>query len=250
MDSTTAPNPSWLAARIVDRLLARNGSLLTGRRTLWTADAMTALTRRLDRAARSAGETFADRWRGVLRGADDPAVLLAAELLTVHLWFPDDLRHQTKLDLVTATLDRMRHPVRLPSDVQAALAQGVAGSGIAFTRRRLSQLAFLARAVAALKSRRPAQRRAALDDPWAWKALLVDVPADGGQAQREVLLHLVHPDTFEPIVSTAVKRRIVDEHCDAVPAGLSDLDAQLAAIRAARLPGDPTRPLRELSPIT
>lgn len=247
--TVTSSRPRWLAGRFVDRALARNGSLLTGRRTLWTAAATTGLTTRLDRAARSAGETFADRWRGVLRDADDATVLLAAELLTVHLWFPTDLRHRTKRDLVTATLDRMRQPVRLPSDVEAALAEGVAGSGIAYTRRRLSQLAFLARAVAAFKAGRPAERHAALDDPWAWKALLAGVPADGGQAQREVLLHLVHPDTFEPIVSTAVKQRIVDAHGDTVPADLSDVDAQLAAIRAARLPGDPARPLRDLLPI-
>ena len=36
------------------------------------------------------------------------------------------------------------------------------------------------------------------------------LPPNSAFAQREALLHLVHPDTFEPIVSREMKREIVD----------------------------------------
>ena len=43
-------------------------------------------------------------------------------------------------------------------------------------------------------------REEALSDPWRFKQLLWQVPINSGYAQREALLHLIFPDTFEDIV--------------------------------------------------
>lgn len=73
-------------------------------------------------------------------------------------------------------------------------------------------------------------RRAALEDPWTFEDWLWQLPPDGGQAQREVVLHLVHPEAFEPIVSRAVKRRIVEGF--GAPASEGDVDRALHRLRA------------------
>jgi 5-methylcytosine-specific restriction enzyme B len=58
------------------------------------------------------------------------------------------------------------------------------------------------------------------------------VEPDGGQPQREALLHLLFPDVFEPIVSVTVKRRIVEAYADCVEGDPTDVDRALLAIRA------------------
>ena len=46
-------------------------------------------------------------------------------------------------------------------------------------------------------------------DPWTFKDVLFAVPMPkGSYIQREALLHLVHPDTFESIVSRGYKEQI------------------------------------------
>ena len=45
-------------------------------------------------------------------------------------------------------------------------------------------------------------------DPWKFKAVLYAIPPEGGQSQREALLHLVFPETFEDTVSTDSKAKI------------------------------------------
>jgi 5-methylcytosine-specific restriction enzyme B len=75
----------------------------------------------------------------------------------------------------------------------------------------------------------------ALEDPWAFRAWLHEVPVDGAQAQREALLHLAHPATFEPITSVAAKRQIVAALGRANEREL-DVDAALVAIRERLTP--------------
>lgn len=233
MSTHTAPAPSPVNAavgRIVDRTLARNASLFTNERRLWTGDTLAALAQRVTRARDADGDTFAGRWGRSLRRATPAQRLLAAELAYVHLVFASDLRPVTKRALVTATLPPQ---VAMPPLMDAALESGIAGTGVAFTRRRLSQLSFLARAYADWKTQPAPSRREALADPWVFKNWLTTIPVEGGHAQREALLHLVHPDTFEPLVSLALKTRIAKAYAGHVPAGVDDLDAQLAAIRAS-----------------
>ena len=44
-------------------------------------------------------------------------------------------------------------------------------------------------------------REEALSDPWRFKNIVFSVPHERAGVQREALLHLVYPDTFERIVS-------------------------------------------------
>lgn len=225
------------AQRFVERALRANGSIFSSRRR-WAPDLIDDLHERLSGVD---GRTFAERWAAALHDASPAVVELAAETLYVHLLFAADLAPATKHGLVEGTLARSPAPPPISPPLTAALDGGLARTGVAFKTRRTSQLALLLAAVGAWKGLRPAERRERLDDPDAFKRWLFAVPHDGAHAQREALLHLVHPDAFEAIVSPRMKRRFVERHGgpadrrapDAgvdVPDGI-DVDVALRAIR-------------------
>lgn len=223
---------SVAAGRVVDRLFARNASLF-GSGRLWTLPLADQLRRRVAGQVHGAGETFDQRWWAALDRADDDTLLAAAELAYAHVLFASDLRAETKRKLVAGTLERRNVAARIPPVLDAALDAGIAPTGVAYKRLRLSQLRLLAEALVAWKSLPAGRRRTLLTDAWAFKAWLCGVPPSGGGPQREALLHLVHPDVFEPIVSPRIKRQIVTGFAGAVPAGVEDVDAALLAVRHA-----------------
>jgi 5-methylcytosine-specific restriction enzyme B len=218
------------AERIVSRVLRGSTSLLSPRRPLWREPGLRSLRDRLGHAASDGTGTFVQRLDGALSDADDDTIQLAAEALYVHLVIAGDVLPGTKRALVETTLARMERPPHVPGEIAAALEGGLTPTAGAFTRRRLSQLLFLATAALAWREAAPRDRRAALECPWTFRTWLWTVEVGGGQAQREALLHLVHPATYEAIVSREAKRRIADAFGE--PPVEGDLDRTLLALRA------------------
>lgn len=219
------------AARWRAQALVADRGVLPGP-PVWTEDILTALHRRLAGRAQIRGQTFMRRWYGVLEAADDLVLRAGAELLWLHLLFPDDVSGERKRQAVGDTLALMVHPVDLPDDLDQPLSRGLARSGIAYKARRLSQLQMLTEATLVLKRSSRRGRERLLADPWACRAWLTAVPTPGTATQREVLLHLLHPATFEPIASTAMKQQIVEAFADLVPEGVDDVDRALLHVRS------------------
>lgn len=210
-----------------ERGLRTTRSLFTRSKRLWTPDALDDLAVRLG----AAGATFAERWETALADASPATVQLAAEVCYLHALFPSDLSPGTKRGLVQGTLARSARSARVPTDLDAALDAGVAGTGVAFKARRVSQLRVLVTGARACRRLPRAERDAVLDEPFSFKAWLFECEHDGAHAQREALLHLLFPDTFEPIVSPRVKQRVVEAFAGCVPDGIDDVDEALLAIR-------------------
>ncbi|MGH8901515.1 MAG: hypothetical protein ACRDYA_07500 [Egibacteraceae bacterium] len=221
------------AAFFVDQALGMAGSLFSPGRPVWTPHVLADLRDRHASAADALGDGFTTRWARRLDGAPAEGLQLASEMLYVHLLFATDLSAKTKRRLVAETLVRSPDPPAVPTALDSALDGGIARTGVAFKLRRMSQLGLLIEAGHQWWQLTSRQRTVALDDPWAFKAWLHGVPHDGAAAQREALLHLVHPATFEPIISAGVKQRIVHALSRHVPAGVDDVDAALAGIRVA-----------------
>ena len=105
--------------------------------------------------------------------------------------------------------------------------------GTAFHTRRPFQLALVIEFARAWKALPADRRDAALRDAWAFKDVLFAVPMPkGSYTQREALLHLVHPDTFESIVSRGHKETIATAFGRPPTADDPDVDRRLAAVRA------------------
>lgn len=234
---TTAHNVSFAAAiaLVRERVLVRGTSLCHSRDRLWREPLLSQLHQRVRAAAGQQSGTLAERWETVLAGADAAAVRLAAEALAVHLLIAGDIGADTKRAHVAATLARLESAPAIPRAIDDAFAHGPTPTGVAFKRRRLSQIAFLLASTGAWRSLPGAQRAAALEDPWHFRDWLRSVPVEGAQAQREAMLHIAHPDAFEPITSLDAKRRIVAALGRTSERAL-DTDEALAAIRARLTP--------------
>lgn len=224
------------AARFVDRALGGGASLFRGSPRVWARPVLADLGGRLAGPPAAGGRPFAVTWAQQLEDAPDATWQLGAELLYVHLLAAADVSERTKRRLVEGTLEGMDARARVPADLDAAFAAGLAPTGVAFKLRRRSQLGFLLDAVRDWRAQPVARRRALLADPVAFGVWLEGLPCDGAQAQRAALAVLVHPDAFEPILSERVKDRIVAGFGDLVPAGVTGRDAALRAIRRALEP--------------
>ena len=184
------------------------------------------------RSPDESSDAFLVKFQRQLAGAPDATVQLAAEALYVHFLIAS-MSGAAKRAVIEPVLGWMHEPVTIPADLDAALDHGIASPGTAFHTRRPFQLGFVIEFARAWKALPEDRRDAALRDPWAFKDVLFAVPMPkGSYTQREALLHLVHPDTFESIVSRGHKEQIATAFGRPPTADDPDVDRRLAAVRA------------------
>ncbi len=230
-----AAQPIYDAAdRFVDAALRSDGSLFTPGHPVWSGVAVEELYRRFAESPDLSDRSFLEKFRDQLAGAPAAVFQLAGELIYVHLLIATGtIGGQAKRSLITTVLSWSPEPVAIPRELDAALDQGLARVGTAFLTYRPYQLAFLLRFVRDWK-RLPADRRSELlADPWAFKAMLFGVEISHAYAQREAILHLVLPDTFEAVVSREHKQQLARRFAALVAQPSNDVDRQLWQIRAA-----------------
>lgn len=218
------------SARFVDDCLRSAGSLFTPGREIWSEISITDLYGRLlERGNDDRGADFLYRLRGVLDGAGDDVVQLAAEVLYV-LLLSQDTRPVRKRDNILAVLDLASRPVAMPEEFSNALGHGIASYGPALSQR-FSQYTFLLEFANAWTRYDDAERKAILSDPDRFHDIVFSLPRKSASVQAEALLHIVFPDDFEPIVSAEVKRKICDAFEQYSPDQSCSIDRCLAAIR-------------------
>lgn len=225
-----------VAARFVDECLRRDGSLFTPGRAIWTPDAIGRFMERFMQFDMS-NEDFMTKLKLQLDGLDPSAVQVAAEAFFVHLLAEDDTGAALKRQHVATALAASPAPVALPDDVSAALESGLARIGVRKSKRD-QELRFLLQFALDWKQElNDDDRSLLLADHREFKSFLERTQLHGATYQVEALLHLVFPDSFEPVVSRGAKTRIVSTF--GAVAGVSpdgDLDESLALIRERLTP--------------
>ncbi len=219
------------AGRFVDAALRRDDSLFTPGRAIWSPPILDDLHARFVQRPDVSDDSFLRKFERQLAGAPADTIQLAGELLWVHLLVAYDIGGESKRGTINAVLAWSPTPVAIPPDLDRALDHGIISMGTAFKTGRPYQLTFLIEFARRWKQLPPAECERALADPWAFKAVVAAVPVERNQSQREALLHLVHPDTFEDVLAGA-KRQITAALGHFVDEPTDDLDRQLAQIRA------------------
>jgi 5-methylcytosine-specific restriction protein B len=229
-----------LADEVRDRCLRRLDSLPVWQPTLqvddtsaWTSEAATELVTRFVDAPDTGGESFLVKLRGQLADASPQAVRLMAELAVIYEMAPSNVGVPAKRRMVEGVLAISGDRGPLPERVLDAFTAGIANPGVWYLTRPDVQLTFLVRFVIALTALTRQEREAACDDPWLFRDLLHGVPLGGGYGQRAALLHLMFPDTFESIVASHDKARILDFYADRLVERTGDDDRDMLALRAA-----------------
>lgn len=218
--------------RWVVECLLGDGSLLTPGRSIWTLEHLEGLVQILDENPDEGG-------RPSTRGADrlvdsSPAVVqLFAEVLIVHLLPTVSVSAETKRDKVRQVLGQLDAPPDLPADVLDAFEHGLINPGPPYNAQRTQQLQLLVAFAAQFKRQDRDRRQQLLDDPWQFKSFLDTIEySSAANSTYNLLLHMVHPPTFEAITSPNHKKAIVKRFGD-TDADADDQDQQILAIREA-----------------
>ena len=230
------------AADWVERCLRGDDSLFTPGQKIWTGRWLNELTSGfLDRPDETPGTSFQEKLAEQLRGAPAPVIQLMGEVLYVHfliVWTKDSTTERQRVEEI---LNWSRDPVQIPPELVDGLVPGLANPGQAFHQRRPFGLAVIIEFAAQWKQLPSSEQEHLLANPWYFKEFLLGLGPqtrmsreypDRGGAQQHALLHLVHPDTFESIVSPAHKERIATAFADLLEEPARDVDQALAAIRA------------------
>jgi hypothetical protein len=210
--------------------LAEARSILTGDQ-VWNRENAQELRQRIFDNPDPGDEKFDAKLQAQVSTASDEVRLLAAELRLLHVLPIFDLAQKKKLARVDALLPE---GVEIPPEVVEGLRTGVSKWGTGHPQVR-HQYRLLLDLVIALSELSPDERKATVDDPWRFKVLLFGVDPAAAFMEREALLFVVHPDSFDAVFNGAHKDAIVDtfrEHAS----GVEDRDRAILRIREALTP--------------
>jgi hypothetical protein len=220
------------ARRFVDEGLRKDGSLFAPGQVIWTAANVRDFSRRYVEIYDSSQGTFDEKLRRQLAGANRDVAQLVGELLFVHALATVKMKRKTVEELIQVGLSASSGTIGVPQDSQPALGTGMASTGAGFFTNRYWMFAFLVRFLTRWKAELTAEQRdAALADPWTFKDVVYQVEMRAAQTQRQALLHLVHPNTFESIVSEDHKQLIINAFADPADAAEPDVDKRLMRVR-------------------
>lgn len=214
------------ARRFVEVALRHDGSLFEPDRKVWSAPVLDDLYQRFNLSPDESKDRFEDKFRRQLKDAPTATIQLAAELIFVHLLIANDITAPTKKHLVDVVRSLTTEPIEIPSDLEPAFAIGVCNTGIAFKTYRPFQLWLIIDFMRAWKELSDLDRERHLSDPWMFKEMLESIPQRAAQSQRQGLLHLVFPDTFEDMVSQEHKKQIIAAFREDVPQARVERRAQ------------------------
>ena len=215
-----------------DRCLLGDGSLLFDDQQVWTRDNLARLYGNVIGFPLTDRRSFMEKFREQL-GDDRGLVLLGAEVLAVYylMVWPGAVTSATKRERVSEVLSWAGEHLAEDSLLWRAFAEGIAHPGQYYLVRMELQTGYIADFARRLKERPASERQEILGDPWRLRDFM-DAADDGASlAMRHILLHLLHPDTFERIASGAHKQRIASTYAGLVKDNEADLDEQLLEIR-------------------
>ena len=228
------------ASQWVDCALKTDGSLFTPGKPIWSSELLAEVRRSVqDNPDTTDDKTFLEKLRGQLAGSSPEAHQLMAEALYVYYIAPVDVGHLTKANNINKVLEWSKQPkIQIPANLNEPLSYGIASFG--FGRIHLPfSVGFLIEFAEQWKGQTHSDRNEMLKDPWAFKDFVMRLNFQSKlledsklSQQREALLHLIFPDTFEAIVNADHKEQIARAFPDAVKDPNADVDRKLQQIRA------------------
>ena len=221
------------AQQFVDVALKGQDSLFTPGKPIWSDATIQDLYSRFVLHPDTGSDSFETKFQRQLKGAPADTFQLAGELIYIHLLPGNSTTGKRKRELINAVLSWSPSPVEIPKDLANTLEKGIAAEGIAFRTRRPDLLKYLINFMRAWRALGPADQQKALEDPWRFKSLAFGVDRFGAQSQAEILLHLVHRESFEDIMSEKDKKDIALHFAEYVTEPTDDVDRKLLQIRTS-----------------
>jgi hypothetical protein len=204
-------------------------SLFNSELLLWTPFKARSLEKRIEPTP---GASISDIVQ-MLEGADDEVIQLCAELLFIQQLFSKNLSAQQKLENVRAILE----PSIIVPEIPGWVTDERPGNFVddpSFEHHRLFHLDWLLKFVGEWH-RSGSDRNALLRDPWKFREMVSELDSTPeSDSIRNAWLHIIFPDTFENVTSSAEKFRIREKFLGRIDGVRGDsVDADLLKIRAA-----------------
>ena len=227
------------ALRWVDCALQSDGSLFTPGKPIWSSARLAELRHRLQRDPDRRICVFMNILRLQLQGSQPDVYQLMAEALYIYYIAPT-MTSKIKADNINQVLGfgDLSSQVKIPANLRDPLPFGIAHFGEGMPRTSFS-VRFLIEFVEQWKRQSESIRGEMLKDPWAFKNFVKGLEFQNASLQsktpnfqRDAILHLIFPDTFEAIVNDAHKEKIAHAFPDAVKYATDDIDRKLQQIRA------------------
>ena len=229
----------------VGRALRSDDSLFTPGKAIWKRELLGELRERFLDQPDEGSDSFLKKVERQLTDSPPEIYQLMGEVLYVHFLIiaADRMKGITKKNRIEKVLGWSSQPVRIPQKLVDALEPGIGGTGRGYQSDRPYQLGFLIEFMESWKGLELGQREELLRDPWRLKELASEIDYQSelmqssgaiiGTMQRECLLHMVFPDTFERVFSFSQKERISEAFADLVAETTDDVDRKLFQIRQA-----------------
>ncbi len=199
----------------------------------WSGETVEELHDRYNLHPDESDRKFLDKLRDQLAEASDAAILLTAELLTLHQSPLMNLTDSSKRDRIRAILSWADEAYSPTTEMYWAFSQGSwsggQGAHTLIFRVIHDWIDFLRHWWTLDES----VRSRALNDPWAWSASIEGTEALTMASHREALRYLGFPHHFLPITSVQHKTLIADAFRYEVGAESGDLNRDLFDITVA-----------------
>ena len=227
----------------VERALKSDDSLFTPGVPIWSSQWLEELRERfLNQPDDSRGVSFLNKLRRQLEGSPPEVHQLMGEILYFHFLIVHTQDSTLEQQRINEVLQFSSDPVQIPTEIVSGLTPGIATPGTFFNTNRHFQVGFLIEFAEQWKAKSASESNQLLNDPWAFKDFVMNAPLSSlllrdnqntPRTQRHALLHLVHPDAFEGIVSIEHKRSICEAEAFAgyVQNDTEDADRKIQQIR-------------------
>ena len=229
-----------VAEKWVERALRADDSLFTPGKAIWSSRWLGELHERFLNHPDESSASFLEKLQQQLADSPPEVYQLMGEVLYFYFLIVTTKNSADEQRVINTVLGWSPSPAEIPQEFVVGLTPGIANPGRYFHTSRPFQVGFLIEFVESWKGKRPDEQHRLLADPWEFKgfvmrtnfrsALLQGYP-NRPRTQREALLHLVFPDTFEAIVSVDHKERISRTFVKFVAAPEEDVDRRLEQIR-------------------
>ncbi len=241
---TWADNVYRAASKWVDSALRTDDSLFTPGEPIWSSRWLGELHQRFLDNPDESGDKFLEKLERQLADSPPEVYQLMGEVLYIYFLIVYTNNSDGEQQVIDRVLGWAPSPIAVPPDLVASLVPGLINPGQGFHRYRPFQVGFIIEFVEQWKEKSN-ERVLLLDDPWEFKNFLINIPLEsqlfrnGGNQhslQREAILHLVFPDTFEAITSLHAKEKIANTFADYVKEPTDDVDRKLEQIRKGLAP--------------
>jgi 5-methylcytosine-specific restriction protein B len=218
------------AAAFRDRCLSGNTSLLWPTVSVWTPPNLENLWDAFWGHPDTGEGTFFEKWEKQLAGCGPDVHRLAADAIAFYSLFPSNISAETKLDyinrVVSWKLGDQRPDLAHWSKI---FEEHVGSAGMAYIAHRPRQLAFFFSFARAVKA-----ERLDVSNPGVCAKAADRIRDEIGKCAsgRNVLLHMLFPDAFEPTASDDHKQQIIAAFPE-LAGDQEDTDQALRSIRAS-----------------